>query len=173
MNGTAKASYGQPALVGGAVMGVLSALPFVYLGNACCCLWVVSGGVVAAYILQQNQAAPITFADGALIGLLAGLAGAVIHMLLSIPIDVLMGPFEREMARRIIDNAGEMPPWAAELARRAAERQAEGGIVFIVVRRVFILFFAFFAGAVFSTLGGVLGAAVFRKPSPPSTTIDV
>ena len=53
-------------------MGVLSALPLVAAGNLCCCLWVVSGGVVAAYLLQQNQSAPITPGDGALVGLLAG-----------------------------------------------------------------------------------------------------
>jgi hypothetical protein len=38
----------QPALIGGLVTGVLSALPFVNILNACCCLWVVTGGVVAA-----------------------------------------------------------------------------------------------------------------------------
>jgi hypothetical protein len=37
----------QPALFGGLVMGVLSALPIVSAGNWCCCLWVVSGGLVA------------------------------------------------------------------------------------------------------------------------------
>ena len=54
-------------------MGVLSALPIISAGNACCCLWVVTGGFVAAYLFQQNRAAPITPADGALVGLLAGL----------------------------------------------------------------------------------------------------
>ena len=32
-------------------MGVLSALPIVSAGNYCCCLWVISGGLVAAYVL--------------------------------------------------------------------------------------------------------------------------
>ena len=59
-------------------MGVLSALPLVAAGN-CCCLWVISGGAIAAYLLQQNQTAPLTPADGALVGLLAGLIGAIVH----------------------------------------------------------------------------------------------
>jgi len=63
---TTKPSYGQPAFIGGLVMGVLSALPLVSAGNICCCLWVVTGGLVAAYLLQQNQAMPISPADGAL-----------------------------------------------------------------------------------------------------------
>ena len=38
----------QPAFWGGLFIGVLSALPFVSVGNCCCCLWVVAGGVLAA-----------------------------------------------------------------------------------------------------------------------------
>ena len=46
----------------------------------------MSGGAVAAYVLQQNQEAPITPGDGALAGLLAGIVGAFIYLVLSIPI---------------------------------------------------------------------------------------
>jgi len=59
-------------------MGVLSALPVISAGNACCCLWVVSGGVVAAYLFQQNTSRPITPGDGAMVGLLAGFIGALV-----------------------------------------------------------------------------------------------
>src|SRR5262245_60742253 len=110
MTNGAKASYGQPALIGGLVMGVLSALPLISAGNLCCCLWVVSGGLVAAYVLQQNQSAPITPGDGALVGLLAGLAGAVVQVIISIPITLLVGPMERAMVQRVLDMAGTMPP---------------------------------------------------------------
>ena len=57
---TTKSPYAQPALIGGLVMGVLSALPIISAGNVCCCLWVVSGGAIAAYLFQQERAAPIT-----------------------------------------------------------------------------------------------------------------
>ena len=60
MSTTTKPSYGQPALIGGVVMGVLSALPLVNVFNVCCCGWVICGGVVAAYLLQQNSAEAIT-----------------------------------------------------------------------------------------------------------------
>jgi len=40
-------------------LSVLSALPLISAGNLCCCLWVISGGLVAAYLLQQNQSTPI------------------------------------------------------------------------------------------------------------------
>src|SRR5476649_2888774 len=90
-------------------MGVLSALPIISAGNACCCLWVVGGGVIAAYLFQQNQSAPITPADGALIGLLAGLAGAMVQFLVKIPIDLLVAPMEQAMVQRLLD-MGTLPP---------------------------------------------------------------
>ena len=45
----------QPALLGGAFIGVLSALPIVSVGNVCCCLWMVTGGALTAWVLQQRQ----------------------------------------------------------------------------------------------------------------------
>ncbi len=55
----------RPAVLGGLLMGVLSALPVIQIGNVCCCLWVILGGVLAAYVMQQGHPYPITIADGA------------------------------------------------------------------------------------------------------------
>ena len=49
----------QPALLGGVFIGVLSALPIVQLCN-CCCVWIVGGGALAAYLQQQNQPMPLS-----------------------------------------------------------------------------------------------------------------
>ena len=76
-----RASKFQPALLGGLVLGVLSALPIINLGNTCCCLWVIAGGMTAAYLLQNAQVAPITSGDGAAVGFLAGVAGAIVWLL--------------------------------------------------------------------------------------------
>lgn len=172
MSTTTRPNYGQAALIGGAVMGVLSALPLIYLGNVCCCMWVVSGGLVAAYVLQQNQAAPITPGDGALAGLLAGLAGACVHLVLAIPIDILMAPMERAMAQRFFDMAGAMSPEMRDMFDRIAGSNVEMSVGIILIRRVVGFIFMLFIGAVFSTLGGLLGAALFRKQAPPAA-IDV
>src|SRR5690606_26155599 len=104
------ASKLQPSLLGGLFIGVLSALPIISAGNCLCCLWVVSGGVLAAYLLQQNQAAPLEAGDGAIVGLLAGLVGAVLASLLAIPIQMVMGPLSADMFRRIADQAADAPP---------------------------------------------------------------
>ena len=103
-----QASKLQPAILGGVFIGVLSALPIISAGNFCCCLWVLSGGALAAYLLQQNQSSPVDAGDGAIVGLLAGLIGAVVHTLLSIPIVLFFGPMQAqfmsgwfEISRRI------------------------------------------------------------------------
>jgi hypothetical protein len=153
----------QPALIGGAVAGTLSALPIISAGNACCCLWVVCGGAVAAYVLQQNQPAAITPGDGALAGLAAGVVGAVVYLLLSIPITILVQPFERAMMDRILQNAGGMPPEFRDYVGTYAS-----GALQVVVGFMFMLF----VGSLFSTIGGVAGAAIFQKRLPPGT-IDV
>jgi hypothetical protein len=87
-------------------MGVLSALPIIAVGNVCCCLWVISGGVVAAYALQQGQPQPITPADGAFVGFLSGVLGAFVYLVISVPIDLTIGPMERAMARRFLESMG-------------------------------------------------------------------
>jgi hypothetical protein len=162
-----RSQYTQPAVIGGLVMGVLSALPFVSAGNFCCCLWVIGGGVVAAYVLQQNQSTPITPGDGALVGLLAGLAGAFIEVAVSIPISLVVGPLERALTTRVLDMAGNMPPEFQEVLQRI-NREGPSGAWFIVAH-VLGLMMWLCVGAVFSTLGGLLGAAIFKKNLPPGT----
>lgn len=152
-------------------MGVLSALPIIYAGNACCCLWVVSGGVTAAYVFQQNQAAPIAAGDGAVVGLLAGIFGAGVHLVLSVPIDILMAPVERSIALRLADMAGNMPNMR-DAIDQFTQRSAEAGIGLILIRRAVVFICMLAIGSIFSTIGGLLGAVIFRKSQPPGT-IDV
>jgi uncharacterized protein YqgC (DUF456 family) len=170
VNTTTEGRYGQPALVGGLVMGVLSALPLISAGNVCCCLWVLAGGMVAAYLLQQNQAAPIQAGDGALVGLLAGLIGALVQLVVSIPISLLVGPMERAIVQRVLDMAGNMP----SDMREVFERYNRGGqmAAWWVFGRLMALMFWLCIGAVFSTIGGLIGTAIFKKNTPPGT-IDV
>jgi hypothetical protein len=103
-------SKAQPALLGGLVIGVLSALPVIQFGNVCCCMWVLLGGGLAAYLLQQNDPEPIGIGDGTVAGFLAGAFGAVVWLLLSIAIRSLMAPFESAMAQRALENARDLPP---------------------------------------------------------------
>jgi len=151
-------SYLQPALLGGLVTGVLSALPIVGAGNVCCCLWVVSGGLLAAYLLQHNRQHPITAADGAIVGLLAGLIGAIIQFALSIPIGILVGPVERQILERLRELSGATSP--------SPFGMDGAGFVGVVILRIVAFFFTLIVGSVVSTLAGLVGAALFAKSSP-------
>ena len=153
----------QPALFGGLFIGVLSALPLINMAN-CCCLWVLGGGVLAAYLMQQNYPYPIQAADGALVGLLAGLFGGVLGALLSIPIDIMMAPVQHRILERILAANPDFP----DDARTMIENMSARGVAI-----VFKLVFSVFIGLVFGMLGGLLGVALFRKkdaPPPPGTT---
>ena len=155
----------QPALYGGVAMGVLSALPLVNMGN-CCCLWIIGGGVLAAYLLQQNHPFALTAADGALVGLLAGLFGSVIWVVLSVPIEMAMGPVQQRLMERILASNPDFP---AE-SRQMIEDMARQGVTAVGI--VMRLVFGAIVGAIFGMLGGLLGVAIFKKKDlpPPGTT---
>lgn len=155
----------QPALFGGLFIGVLSALPIINIGN-CCCLWVIGGGVLATYLMQQNHPYPVAAADGALAGLLAGLTGGVLGTLLSIPVEMMMGPVQKQLMERILSSQQDIP----EGTRRMIENMNVGAVAV-----AFKLVFSVFIGAVFGMLGGLLGVALFKKKDvpPPSGTVEI
>jgi hypothetical protein len=157
----------QPAFWGGLFIGVLSALPIVNAGNCCCCLWVLIGGGLAAYLRQQNLPFQIQAAEGALMGLFAGVIGSGIELVLSIPFQMMAGPMQQQMLDRILSQNPDMPPEARAMAERLV---ASSGLW------VFKLFFNLIVFSVFGLLGGLLGVAIFKKnlpPPPPPGTIDV
>jgi len=158
-----QSSLVRPAVIGGVVAGVLSVLPVVSIGNLCCCLWVITGGVVASYLLQQDRPGPITLSDGAVVGLFAGMVGAAVSLLLSIPLTLMMAPFQERLLEQLIDS-GSLPPEVRDYMAGAAINSL-GLIAMFFVMLV--------AGVIFSTLGGVIGAAIFRKPQPPIVVADV
>jgi len=172
MTNGAKPGYGQPALIGGLFMGVLSALPLISAGNICCCMWVLGGGAVAAYVYQQNLSSPITPGDGALVGLLAGLIGAVVQFAISIPIGLLVAPMERAFMQRALEIAGTMPPEMRDMIERYGNGDMQLGAGFMIMRRMAALVVWVFVGGIFSTIGGLLGATIFQKKTPPGV-IDV
>ncbi len=150
----------QPALLGGVVIGVLSALPVINVAN-CCCAWVVFGGALAAYLTQQNHPEPISIGDGAVAGLFAGVIGAFVWLFVSIPINLMMAPLQRGMAQRMLENSGSLPPEIRGVFESASQAAIIGA------GTVFFFFVMLFVGAVFAMLGGIFGALLFKKSQPP------
>lgn len=155
------ASKLQPSLLGGLFVGVFSALPIISAGNCLCCLWVVCGGVLAAYLLQQDQAIPLEAGDGAIVGLFAGIVGALLSTALAIPVQMLMGPLSAGMFRQLAEQASEAPPEFRSLLEQFGSGNV--GAAAILVNLVFSLIFF----SVFGLLGGLLGQALFKKTPPP------
>ena len=150
----------QPALLGGLAIGVLSALPVVSLAN-CCCAWILFGGALAAYLMQQNHPEPVNAGDGAIVGLLAGIVGAFVWLVVFIPLTLVMAPFQSGMIQRMLSRANDMPPEF----RAVLESMASGGGIGIGL--VFFFFVMLFVSSVFGMIGGLFGALLFRKNTPP------
>ncbi len=142
------------------MLGLLSALPIVSAGNLCCCLWLVVGGLVAAYVLQQNQSTPITPGDGALAGVLAGVVGAFVYLVVSIPFAFLLSPLERRVMERLAA-MGQLPPQL---------RAYGAGPIAIGLRTIASFVLILVLGAILSTAGGVIGALIFAKNAPEAPT---
>jgi CDP-diglyceride synthetase len=150
----------QPALLGGLVIGVLSALPVIQFGNLCCCAWVLLGGGLAAYLLQQNDPEPIGIGDGTVAGFFAGAFGSVVWLLLSVAIRSLMAPFESAMASRALENARDLPP----AVRQIIESVGTGPVVGFGLILMFMVMLCVFS--IFGLLGGLFGSLFFRRSQP-------
>jgi hypothetical protein len=160
----------QPAFWGGLFIGVLSALPIVQIGNCCCCLWIVSGGVLAVYLRQQQTPYAIQASDGALLGLMSGLIGGILTVIFSIPLQAITGPMQARMVDWLLSTNPEMPPEVREAIERAS---GEAGFTAVTMALSFVYYAI--VGLVFGMLGGLLGVAIFKKNPPPPApgTIEV
>ena len=142
------------------VIGVLSALPVINLAN-CCCAWILFGGALSAYLMQQNHPEPIMIGDGAIVGLLAGVIGAFVWLVVSVPISAMMAPFQSEMANRAMRDAAEMAPELRGIFENLAGAPAIG------IGLIFGFFVMLCVSKVFGMLGGLFGALMFKKHQPP------
>lgn len=141
----------KAALIGGAVAGVLSIIPVI---NYCCILWAIGGGVLAVFMYMKGAGGTMTPGDGAKLGVKAGLIAAGVYLLIALPMMLLMGG--AMMSDAMQQAGGDQAIGAGALAGIGV------GIVFIAA--------AILVG--FTTLGGVIGAAIFGKgtsaaPPPP------
>jgi hypothetical protein len=151
----------QPALLGGVFIGVLSALPFISAANCCCCLWVVAGGVLSVYLRQQNSPLGIPPSEGALMGLIAGAIGGLIAGVLGYAVALMIGPWQNDIMRRILEANQDTPPEFREMMERMMSGGAMGAMAVMGMLFNVVLY------AVFGLLGGLLGTVIFKKNAPP------
>jgi hypothetical protein len=155
----------QAVLLGGLFIGVLSALPIVNIAN-CCCLWVLTGGAMTAYLAQENDPRRIGLMTGARLGFRAGIFGAIVWLFASAAIDVMVAPLQQSAADLMLRNATDVPPevrsWLESAGRSAS----------LPAQMIFGFVFQLLVAAPFAALGGVLGAALFARGEHPQEGIN-
>ncbi len=152
----------KPALIGGVLLGILSVIPVISLGNCLCCAWVIGGGALASYLYVKGSPVGVTLGRGVALGLLTGAIGALVDTLFSIPLQVLLSRLGMGASEEIQQMLEQIPQFPPELKRTVLSLLTGGkGISFLV-----ILFGALFKLVIYSIvamIGGALGVAIFEK----------
>jgi len=150
-----------PAVLSGSVMGLLASIPLV---NCLCCAWFLGGGGLAAWMVGRKLpggARALGFGDGAFAGVLAGVSGALVATLLSIPLGMLsaasMAEAQAQMESVFRDNP-EIPDWVGELMANLLSQE------FSLLGVLIGLFLNLLVYGVFAMIGGILLVAIVRKP---------
>ena len=158
-----KSAMFSAALISGAVAGVLSGVPFVC---GLCCLWIIGGGMLAAYLLVKGSPVALSAGDGAIVGVFTGIVAAVVRTFVSIPFRPFNMEFLQKVITWLIEYGGEMP--------LGYEDMLEGGSTqfsvpeFLILLMVFAIFFS-----ALGALGGIIGISLFGKKFLPSKTEGV
>jgi hypothetical protein len=160
----------KPAIIGGVVLGLLSVIPFVNFANACCCLWAIVGGMLATFLYVKQSPTPVNAGDGAMLGGLAGLVGAVISVVIGIPIDLVMGPVMRNM---MIGLAARLDPRQADIIRQQIEASGGPSVAGTIINALIVAVLL----VIFSIIGGLIGVPIFEKrkggpPPPPPINVS-
>ena len=168
----------RSTLISGLLFGAVAGIPFVsLLSCATCCGLVWGCGLFAAWLYSRScRAAGVEFrpSTGTVVGLVAGAFHALGQTIVDAVFKLAFGDVAGRAALRWMEaqpgsGAGALPPGAAafqDWAKEAVRRGLEEPISFVSI--VFGFLFAVLVAAVFSTLGGLIGGALFRvAPAVP------
>ncbi len=158
----------KPALIGGLIIGLLSGLPVIQLGNCFCCLWVIVGAIFAAYLLSKEAKISLKAGDGAIVGMFSGIIGAIISSLINLPFRALNQQIVARFLERLPEYGGEFPQDMNLWLKRGAEFSLPMFMLGLVISVIIY--------ALFGALGGIIGTSLFGKkkttpetpPTPPS-----
>jgi len=151
----------QPALAGGAFLGVLSSLPLIAAGNCLCCMWVLGGGGLATFLLTKQQPGRrLNYGDGAFAGVLSGLFGAIIATIIWIPIKLMSARFmesQQESIENILRNMPELQGQWRDLFMRLMSPEVSGTTVLLTFVSNLIVY------SLFAMVGGILTVAILNR----------
>ena len=162
----------KPALIGGVLLGILSALPLINYFNCICCAWVILGSVVAARLVREGF-------------LRSGNAGAWRRPWASHRRDrhhrvrTLLDPPDpdgqrggsgiMEQMKQALEQVPNLPPETREAIESLVSQGNISTVIYIVG-----FFFTLVLNCLVAMIGGAIGVAIFEKrktgssqPEPP------
>lgn len=153
----------RSTVIAGVLFGVIGSLPFVGLLNCACCALVLGCGFFAAYLYAgkcRGEGAPFGPAAGATAGLVAGAFYALTTAVVATAIHAAIGDPGAKMLLEWLAGLRWLPEENRQTIEEALRQMEEsrpslGGFVLE-------FFWWVLLGAIFSTLGGLLGGTVFR-----------
>jgi len=137
----------KPALLGALIVGILSSIPLL---NYCCCIWGIGGGALAGFLYIKSSPVPVKVGDGAVVGILTGIIGAVLYFIIGVPIAYFISGANIE---ETIRGAGvQLPAGVSGLLLFVLSGLVVGGLLLVL-----------------SIIGGLLSVPIFekRKDGPP------
>lgn len=162
----------RAAIIGGIVIGLLSAIPYLRLGNVICCMWIVMGGALACYLYIKKSTTPVNVGEGALLGAIAGAIGWAVEIIIGVPLMILTGYPE---LRFIVGLLERVNPQEAEKYQRNLEYAMSLPFSEQFYYSVFSLqtLFSLLITIIFALVGGLVAVPLFEKrktdetPPPP------
>ncbi len=141
-----------PAIIGGAIIGIVSAVPGLNFINCFCCAGIVLGGFFAVFFYQKNLGEEeLNYSDGALLGILAGVFGVIVGAILT----SVIGLNIEQTIEHFMQYAEDIPPEAEDFLMKLGENSGQVMMLYIA--------FNLILNVIFGLLGGILGVAILGK----------
>ena len=158
----------KSALIGGVVLGAVGGIPFVGAINCACCALVMGGGFLAAFLYSRecrDAGAEFRPGNGALLGLVTAPFYAVTTAVVGTLAQLAVGMDIEEQIAKFEESGAEIPPAFENVLDFVADA---GPLLLVGVSFGFWLCL----GLIFSTIGGLIGGAVFKTktPEPPAAS---
>ena len=142
------------AAIGGGAGAVASQIPGLQILNIACCALVVGGGILAVYLALKDDppGATAPYGEGAKVGALAGVFGSALGILIGL---LILGGITGAMGIGALVSESVEDFEAFSLFSTIAGL----GVIAIVA-------FSLVINVAFSTVGGVIGAAIVHRKAP-------
>lgn len=178
-----KPSKLRSAILGGLIIGAISGIPGLNILNCCCCAGILFGGAMSVYLYRKEftgEMPPMESSDALILGIVAGIIGALITTFLSAVITLTLGPVETEMVRNFMEkmiqkfeDGGSVPQGTLDNMRDQFEQAIKEGATIGGILRSLV--YALILYPIFSMLGGLIGYGIFGKKKetiPPSAPLQ-